>query len=57
MTELLEGEKTDYEDDDEHEEDEGPAFAGGLGETSGKLFQMRFTADFCFRIDFPIGLD
>ena len=28
MTELLEGEKTDYEDDDEHEEDEGPAFAG-----------------------------
>jgi len=28
VTELLEGEKTDYEDDDEHEEDEGPAFAG-----------------------------
>jgi len=28
VTELLEGEKTDYEDDDEDEEDEGAAFAG-----------------------------
>jgi len=43
------GREDDYEDDDDETRDR---FRGGLCETSGKLFQMRFTADFCFRIDF-----